>query len=88
MLPDADQPTRSSEAKIDAMSLLPQNHSYYAYSGSLTTPPCTEKVKWAILTTPVSLSNEQITRFRHVINGNNRPVQPFNGRIVLQSQNQ
>ena len=88
MLPDADQPTRSSEAKIDAMSLLPQNYSYYAYSGSLTTPPCTEKVKWAILTTPVSLSNEQITRFRHVINGNNRPVQPFNGRIVLRSQNQ
>jgi carbonic anhydrase len=32
--------------------------------------------------TPVRLSAEQIQRFRAIIQGNNRPVQPLNGRIV------
>jgi carbonic anhydrase len=85
MLPDKDTPSRESNKKIDAMNLLPTNRGYYSYDGSLTTPPCTEQVKWAVLMTPVSLSEAQIRRFREVIHGNNRPVQPLNGRKVLRS---
>lgn len=88
MLPNADLPSRNSEAKIDTMALLPKDYSYYSYDGSLTTPPCTERVKWAVLTTPVSLSMEQIVRFRSVIHGNNRPVQPLYGRKVTRSKGQ
>ena len=59
--------------------------TYYAYDGSFTTPRCTVKVKSAIFTTPVSLSKQQIESFRAVIEGNNRPVQPLNGRQVARS---
>ena len=86
LLPNADRPTRNSDVLIDTSSMIPKDHSYYSYDGSLTTPPCSEHVKWAVLATPVSLSKDQISRFRAVITGNNRPVQPHNGRVVSRSQ--
>ena len=52
--------------------------------GSFTTPPCTEGVKWFILSTPVELSSEQIDAFRAIYDGNNRPVQPLNDREFLE----
>lgn len=65
--------------------LLPSNKSYYFFNGSLTTPPCTEGVRWLVLKTPVSVSKEQVEAFAHVIHHpNNRPVQPVNARPVLQ----
>ena len=85
VMPDINHPAREGKVAVDAMKLLPNDHTYYAYDGSFTTPPCTEHVKWAVLTTPVSLSKQQIERFRAVIKGNNRPVQPLNGRQVTRS---
>jgi carbonic anhydrase len=84
-LPDANQPQRDTQFKVDALSLLPRDTTYYSYDGSFTTPPCTEQVKWVILAQPVSLSKQQITRFREVIHDNNRPVQRLNGRQVFRS---
>jgi carbonic anhydrase len=86
ILPDANRPKQNAEIKIDASSLLPEVTSYYSYDGSFTTPPCTEQVKWVVLAHPVSLSKQQIMRFREVIHGNNRPVQPLNGRHVFRAQ--
>ena len=57
--------------------------STYRYNGSLTTPPCSEGVKWIMLTTPVEMSQSQIAAFKAIIYGNNRPVQPLNGRELL-----
>ena len=57
--------------------------STYRYNGSLTTPPCSEGVKWIVLTTPVEMSESQIATFTAIIHGNNRPVQPLNGRELL-----
>ena len=85
-LPTADNPKRESTITINAMDLLPDSHRYYHYQGSFTTPPCTEHVEWMVLTEPVELSDEQITRFRAIIDGNNRPVQPLNGRLIQVSQ--
>ncbi|MGI9455124.1 MAG: carbonic anhydrase [Aeoliella sp.] len=85
-LPDANRPQQDTEFKIDASSLLPEDTSYYSYDGSFTTPPCTEQVKWVILAQPVSLSKQQISRFRAVIHDNNRPVQPVHGRQVFRTQ--
>ncbi len=56
------------------------NTGVYYYEGSLTTPPCTEGVRWFIRKTPAELSKEQIAAFTAVYEGNNRPVQPRNGR--------
>ena len=70
----------AANLKINATQLLPQSHTFYRYSGSLTTPPCTEGVKWHILTTPRTLSRQQLAAFPFKMNA--RPVQPLNGRLV------
>jgi carbonic anhydrase len=55
---------------------------FYHYDGSLTTPPCSEGVKWYIRKTPTTLSNEQIAAFSEVYDHNNRPVQALNERTL------
>ncbi len=69
--------------EIDATELLPPSLASYRYSGSLTTPPCSEDVRWLMLKTPIEASKEQIARFRQIYFGNNRPTQPLNGRTVV-----
>ena len=71
------------QVAIDAGALLPSARSYYRYDGSLTTPPCSEGVQWFVLTTPIELSEAQIATFAAIVHGNNRPVQPLNGRQLL-----
>ena len=84
-IPGPSRPRQESNVTINARDLLPNQHDYYFYHGSFTTPPCTEHVEWVILKQPVTISNEQLTRLRQVIDGNNRPVQRLNGRQVFQS---
>lgn len=84
-LPSADNRERKENVTIDAATLLPSDKNYYGYTGSFTTPPCTEGVLWMILKTPVNLSASQIATFRAIIDGNNRPVQPLNDRTVADS---
>ena len=68
-----------------------QVNSFYAYDGSLTTPGCTENVRWSVLEDGGGVSHAAVTRFHEVIerfpnyNGysnNNCPVQPLNGRVI------
>jgi hypothetical protein len=65
--------------------------SFYAYDGSLTTPGCTENVRWSLLSDGGHVSQAAVTRFHEVISkfadyggypNNNRPVQPLNERVV------
>lgn len=65
--------------------LLPTHLDYYRFSGSLTTPPCTEGVRWLVLKQPVVASKEQIGALTAAVgHANNRPLQPLNARVVLQ----
>lgn len=76
------QPLSSS---ISAEQLLPKRRDYYRFSGSLTTPPCSEGVRWLVMKQPVEVSQTQIDAFKAVMHTpNNRPVQALNGRVVLQ----
>lgn len=68
---------------INLTDLLPADPSYYAFMGSLTTPPCSEDVRWQVLKTPVTVSASQLATFRKLYKMNARPVQPLNGRKVL-----
>lgn len=68
---------------VDVDKLLPSKTTSYRYDGSLTTPPCSEGVKWIVMTTPIQMSRDQIGAFRAVVHANNRPVQPLNGRSVV-----
>jgi carbonic anhydrase len=71
-------------ARINAADLLPKSKGYYRYSGSLTTPPCSEGVRWYVLKQPVSVSRGQVESFRKAVgSANNRPPQPTNARAVL-----
>ncbi|WP_186815667.1 carbonic anhydrase [Kocuria turfanensis] len=63
-------------------SLLPESLDHYVYGGSLTTPPCSEDVRWLLLQNPVELGAAQIGALRSAHAENNRPVQPLNDREV------
>ena len=70
---------------VDASALLPADRGYYRYSGSLTSPPCTEGVEWVVLKQPLELSAEQLARYRRHFADNARAVQPLHRRVVLES---
>jgi len=73
-------------AKINPADLLPAHRLYYNYSGSLTTPPCSENVNWMLMQDPITVSRKQLNTFHTVFNHNVRPIQPINGREVDLSQ--
>lgn len=75
--------THYPHINVDVDKLLPTNRASYRYDGSLTTPPCSEGVRWIVMTTPIQLSADQIKAFTAIIHDNNRPTQPLNGRPVL-----
>jgi len=72
----------------DINALLPKKRDYYRFSGSLTTPPCSEGVRWFVLKEYKEVSKEQIEKFVNVMmkGRNNRPVQPLNARKVMKNQ--
>jgi carbonic anhydrase len=67
---------------IDAAKLLPASRGYYAFAGSLTTPPCSEEVRWLVLKTPVKIAPGEVTAFAKLYPMNARPTQPLNGRAI------
>jgi carbonic anhydrase len=74
--------THLENVRVDVNKLLPRDRASYRYEGSLTTPPCSEGVKWVVMKQPLLLSARQVQAFRTILRGNNRPVQPLNGRAV------
>ena len=77
--------TSPAGVTIDPSKLLPAQLSYFTYVGSLTTPPCTEGVRWFVLRSPVSVSSAEIAEFAKLYPANARPVQPVQGRQVIAS---
>jgi carbonic anhydrase len=72
-------------APVTAAALLPAKRGYYRFSGSLTTPPCSEGVRWLVMKDPVTVSREQVDAFSALIqHPNNRPVQALNGRVIVE----
>lgn len=82
-------PTKAGEihelklSKI-ANALLPVDKHYYRFNGSLTTPPCTEGVRWFVFKDTLTISKEQVAKFKKIMHGvNNRPIQPLDARIIV-----
>jgi len=76
---------REIDSELDINNLLPQNKSYWTFSGSLTTPPCTEGVKWIVLKTPIQASAKQIEKMASLMPKDNfRPTQKLNDRKIFE----
>ncbi|WP_332670961.1 carbonic anhydrase [Aromatoleum sp.] len=75
-----------ASATIEPATLIPADPSHYLYLGSLVTPPCTEGVTWVVMKSKLTLSDDQLAIFARLYPRNGRPLQPRNGRIVLESR--
>ena len=71
---------------VNPAGLLPGDRSYWTYTGSLTTPPCTEGVRWFVYQQPVSISNAQLNGFTSLFRVNSRPLQEAHGRRIEASE--
>jgi len=79
--------TGQSEKVTDMVSpagFIPADPGYWTYMGSLTTPPCTEDVRWFVYEQVISLSREQLRMFGALFKVNSRPLQDIHGRRVRQ----
>lgn len=56
--------------------------SWFSYRGSLTTPPCSEGVRWNVMAKPATISRRQLEEFKRRFINNARTVQPLSGRRV------
>lgn len=67
---------------------VPSGNSYLEYAGSLTSPPCVDKVTWLVRRTTMIASNAQVASFANSLfsltgnTGNNREIMPNNNRQV------
>ncbi len=81
-------PTSKGEAtvqgRVNAADLLPKDRGYYHYTGSLTTPPCSEGVNWNVLKARMPVSAGQVEAFTRIFDKSIRPVQPLNGREITE----
>jgi carbonic anhydrase len=82
--PSTEDNEVTTTKSIDLDNLLPSNLNYYTYTGSLTTPPCSQGLKWILLKSKIGVSVEQMQKFEERHDVNARPIQPLNGRIVLE----
>lgn len=71
---------------VDPASLLPASSGHYLFMGSLESPPCTEGVLWVVMKEPLHLSSDQLAIFARLYARNGRPIQPHNGRLILESR--
>jgi len=71
---------------VDINQLLPSDHGYYTFAGSLTTPPCSEGVTWYVLKHQSPVSAEEVAAFAKVYPKNARPIQPTNDREIRETK--
>lgn len=65
--------------------ILPTHTKHFSYSGSLTTPPCTEGVQWIVLEDPIAIAQGDVDQFVRIIGLNARPIQPRQQRTIREN---
>ena len=83
--PHLPRTTGKSEKIADMINpggLLPADRGYWTYMGSLTTPPCTEGVRWFVFVEQVTLSRDQLRAFQAIYKMNTREMQDPHGRKI------
>jgi carbonic anhydrase len=75
-----DEVTSATEIKL--ADGLTDTAAYYTYSGSLTTPPCSQGVTWFVLKDEAQMSSAQFQTFENILGNDFRPLQSVNDRVV------
>jgi len=80
-------PTRAGQSEkiadmVNPAGLLPADRGYWTYTGSLTTPPCTEGVSWFVFQQKISISRSQYVAFAALYKVNTRSTQELHGRKI------
>lgn len=85
-LPKTVGATGKTTELMSPAGLLPSDRGYWTYEGSLTTPPCTEGVRWFVMEQPVGLSRDQLRTFGALYKVDSRILQPTHGRKIEASE--
>jgi carbonic anhydrase len=81
-LPQTVGTTEKVTEMVNAGGLLPTDRGYWTYLGSLSTPPCTEGVRWFVFEEDLSVSRDQVRVFASLFRINSRGLQdPHDRRI-------
>ena len=81
-LPTAAGATEKVTDMVNPGGLLPADRGYWTYTGSLSTPPCTEGVRWFVFEQELTLSRDQLRAFAAIFKVNTRPLQDPHGRRI------
>jgi len=74
----------SIDIDLAKLSIHSEHAAYFRYNGSLTTPPCSEGIRWYVLKVASHISQEQVDSFVELIGEDARGPQPPNARLVLE----
>jgi len=74
----------SVDFDLKELTLHKSHRGYFRYSGSLTTPPCSEGLRWFLLKQTSHISQQQVDNFVKLIGNDARGPQPQGARIVLE----
>ncbi len=85
-IPAAGKENKIPGIKINAADFLPADRSFYRVPGSLTVPICNEGATWFVMKHPIEFSAAQIAAYARYYHDTARPLQPSNGRPVVESQ--
>jgi len=73
---------------VDVLEPLVANATFFLYSGSMTEPPCTERVTWLVRREPIRATQQLVDRVKSVVISNNggsenwRATMPSMGRLT------
>ncbi len=81
-LPETPGATETITDMVNPGGLLPADRGYWTYMGSLSTPPCTEGVRWYVLENQLTISRDQLRTFGALYKINSRPLQDPHGRHI------
>ena len=85
-VPEPGKEIKGGDMKLNVMDLLPADHGYYSFRGSLTDPICNEGVTWILMKTPIEMSEDQIAEYKKYYHNTARPLQALNDRPVVESK--
>jgi carbonic anhydrase len=81
-LPKAAGAKETVTDMVNPRGFLPADRGYWTYTGSLTTPPCTEGVRWFVFENEITISLDQVRAFTYLFKMNSRPLQDTHGRRI------